>query len=504
MDSQAGSIVMQQQQSQILSNGNSNQCYASSSMLPSNSPTLENDSEMKATNLIINYLPQNMTQEEVHALFSTLGEIDSCKLVRDKQKMQVTVDTVVVAKTMTPGINQSREKYKRFLRHLSPNILSSGNKTASALLNLLRRKYIVHILLMIDGLCRADCQIFIASNPTSLFSLQSVNPSQSLGYGFVNYLRQEDAYKAVTSLNGLRLQNKTIKVSFARPSSESIKGANLYVSGLAKTMSQLDLEALFKPFGQIITSRILSDNVTGISKGVGFVRFDRKSEAEDAIEKLNGRIPAGCTEPITVKFANSPAANAQKTQLQIAQAASALMPLALLSSISATSGRRIGAGPIHHTPQAGRFRYTPLAGAPGTTTATTATTSSPELITTQLLQMAAATGTSTSPVQLAALANSTPCGSVVGTGWCIFVYNLPPETEDAALWQLFGPFGAVLSVKIIKDFSTGKCKGYGFVTMGQYEDAVTAITSLNGTQLGNRTLQVSFKSQVVSPASRKH
>lgn len=53
-------------------------------MLPSNSPTLENDIEAKATNLIINYLPQNMTQEEVHALFSTLGEIDSCKLVRDK------------------------------------------------------------------------------------------------------------------------------------------------------------------------------------------------------------------------------------------------------------------------------------------------------------------------------------------------------------------------------------------------------------------------------------
>ncbi|VDM95825.1 unnamed protein product [Thelazia callipaeda] len=395
-------------------------CYASSSNLRSNSPIMVNDNDTRATNLIINYLPQNMTQEEVRVLFSTLGEIGSCKLVRDK----------------------------------------------------------------VSG--------------------------QSLGYGFVNYVRQEDAYKAVTSLNGLRLQNKTIKVSFARPSSESIKGANLYVSGLAKTMSQVDLEELFKPFGQIITSRILSDNVTGISKGVGFVRFDRKSEAEKAIEKLNGKIPVGCTEPITVKFANSPAANAQKAQLQIAQAASALMPLAFLSSISSTSARRIGAGPIHHTSQAGRFRYTPLAGAPGTGTGTAATTSSPELITTQLLQMAAATSlnsildASTSPVQLAALANSTPSGSVVGAGWCIFVYNLPPETEDSVLWQLFGPFGAVLSVKIIKDFSTGKCKGYGFVTMGQYEDAVTAITSLNGTQLGNRTLQVSFKSQSMSPAARKH
>jgi len=36
---------------------------------------------------------------------------------------------------------------------------------------------------------------------------------QSLGYGFVNYHRPEDAEKAISTLNGLRLQNKTIKVS---------------------------------------------------------------------------------------------------------------------------------------------------------------------------------------------------------------------------------------------------------------------------------------------------
>jgi RNA recognition motif-containing protein len=35
---------------------------------------------------------------------------------------------------------------------------------------------------------------------------------QSLGYGFVNYHRPEDAEKAINTLNGLRLQNKTIKV----------------------------------------------------------------------------------------------------------------------------------------------------------------------------------------------------------------------------------------------------------------------------------------------------
>lgn len=36
------------------------------------------------TNLIVNYLPQTMTQEEMRSLFASIGELESCKLVRDK------------------------------------------------------------------------------------------------------------------------------------------------------------------------------------------------------------------------------------------------------------------------------------------------------------------------------------------------------------------------------------------------------------------------------------
>ncbi len=105
-----------------------------------------------------------------------------------------------------------------------------------------------------------------------------------MGYGFVNYQQADDASKAIQTLNGLRLQNKTIKVSrstvrlsiclqlikpflsqvsYARPSSEAIKGANLYVSGLPKHLAQPDLERMFASCGNIITSRILCDNITG-------------------------------------------------------------------------------------------------------------------------------------------------------------------------------------------------------------------------------------------------
>lgn len=43
------------------------------------------------TNLIVNYLPQTMTQEEVKSLFSSIGEVESCKLIRDKVTGELSV-----------------------------------------------------------------------------------------------------------------------------------------------------------------------------------------------------------------------------------------------------------------------------------------------------------------------------------------------------------------------------------------------------------------------------
>lgn len=36
------------------------------------------------TNLIVNYLPQTMTQEEIRSIFASIGTVESCKLIRDK------------------------------------------------------------------------------------------------------------------------------------------------------------------------------------------------------------------------------------------------------------------------------------------------------------------------------------------------------------------------------------------------------------------------------------
>uniref|UniRef100_A0A2K5QGX7 ELAV-like protein n=2 Tax=Cebidae TaxID=9498 RepID=A0A2K5QGX7_CEBIM len=284
------------------------------------------------TNLIVNYLPQNMTQDELRSLFSSIGEVESAKLIRDK----------------------------------------------------------------------------VAGH--------------SLGYGFVNYVTAKDAERAINTLNGLRLQSKTIKVSYARPSSEVIKDANLYISGLPRTMTQKDVEDMFSRFGRIINSRVLVDQTTGLSRGVAFIRFDKRSEAEEAITSFNGHKPPGSSEPITVKFAANP--NQNKNAQRFRWVGRAFSPMGV-DHMSGLSGVNV----------------------PGN----------------------------------------------ASSGWCIFIYNLGQDADEGILWQMFGPFGAVTNVKVIRDFNTNKCKGFGFVTMTNYEEAAMAIASLNGYRLGDKILQVSFK-----------
>lgn len=69
-----------------LSNGPTcnNTAHGSTTINNCSSPVDSGNTEDSKTNLIVNYLPQNMTQEELKSLFGSIGEIESCKLVRDK------------------------------------------------------------------------------------------------------------------------------------------------------------------------------------------------------------------------------------------------------------------------------------------------------------------------------------------------------------------------------------------------------------------------------------
>ncbi|KAH8245732.1 hypothetical protein KR038_002983, partial [Drosophila bunnanda] len=166
-----------------------------------------------ATNLIINYLPQDMSDRELFNLFSGCGPINTCKIMRD------------------------------------------------------------------------------------------FKTGYSFGYGFVDYKSESDSEDAIQKLNGFYVRNKRLKVSYARPGGMAIKDTNLYVINLPRNINDDMLDRIFSPYGRIVQRNILRDKLTGRPRGVAFVRYNKREEAQEAIKSLNNTVPEGGQQPIWVRLA---------------------------------------------------------------------------------------------------------------------------------------------------------------------------------------------------------
>ncbi len=72
----------------------------------------------------------------------------------------------------------------------------------------------------------------------------------------------------------------------------------------------------------------------------------------------------------------------------------------------------------------------------------------------------------------------------------LFVGNLPFQTGESELQELFARVGQVESVQVMRDMATGRARGFAFVEMGTEEEAARATEQLNQSQFGGRTIAV--------------
>ena len=72
----------------------------------------------------------------------------------------------------------------------------------------------------------------------------------------------------------------------------------------------------------------------------------------------------------------------------------------------------------------------------------------------------------------------------------LYVGGLPYSATESELTTLFAEHGTVESARVIADKFTGQSRGFGFVEMSSAEEAQAAITALNGSQMGGRSLTV--------------
>ncbi|XP_051768093.1 RNA-binding motif, single-stranded-interacting protein 1 isoform X2 [Ctenopharyngodon idella] len=122
------------------------------------------------------------------------------------------------------------------------------------------------------------------------------------GYGFVDFDSPVSAQKAVTALKTSGVQAQMAKQQEQDPT-------NLYLSNLPVSMDEQELENLLKPFGQVVSTRILRDT-NGVSRGVGFARMESTEKCDAVISHFNGKFiksssgMLGASEPLLCKFAD--------------------------------------------------------------------------------------------------------------------------------------------------------------------------------------------------------
>jgi len=71
----------------------------------------------------------------------------------------------------------------------------------------------------------------------------------------------------------------------------------------------------------------------------------------------------------------------------------------------------------------------------------------------------------------------------------MYVGNLPYSSSEDDVRDLFSQYGEVGDVNVVEDRETGRSRGFGFVEMEQAQ-AEEAMSNLDGTQFGGRTLKV--------------
>ncbi|XP_061082398.1 RNA-binding motif, single-stranded-interacting protein 1 isoform X3 [Conger conger] len=122
------------------------------------------------------------------------------------------------------------------------------------------------------------------------------------GYGFVDFDSPAAAQKAVSALKTSGVQAQMAKQQEQDPT-------NLYISNLPLSMDEQELEGMLKPFGQVVSTRILRD-ASGTSRGVGFARMESTEKCDAVISHFNGKFiktPPGVPaplEPLLCKFAD--------------------------------------------------------------------------------------------------------------------------------------------------------------------------------------------------------
>ncbi|KAL0731599.1 hypothetical protein Bca4012_027693 [Brassica carinata] len=317
-------------------------------------------------NVFIKNLDVSIDNKDLYDTFSTFGTILSCKVEldvsgRSKGYGFVQFEKVETAQAAIDKLNGMLLNDKKvFVGHFVRR--QDRTRSESVTVPRFTNVYVKNLPKEID-----DDELkktFGKYGGISSAVVMKDESGNSKCFGFVNFVRFEDAAVAVEKMNGVSLGEKVLFVGKAQKKSERVEelrrkyeqeklsrfekllGSNLYVKNLDDSVDDEKLKEMFSEYGNVTSSKVMI-NSGGLSRGFGFVAFSSPEEASKAMNEMNGKMVG--TKPLYIALAQrrEERRNHLQTKFSLMRPNGTMTPIPMPGFHHHPPGGAI-AGPPHH------------------------------------------------------------------------------------------------------------------------------------------------------------
>lgn len=260
-------------------------------------------------NVFIKNLDAAIDNKALHDTFAAFGNILSCKVAQDEHANSkgygfVHYETAEAANQAIKSVNGMLLNEKKvFVGHHIPkkDRMSKFEEMKANFTNI----YVKNI----DSETTDEefREMFEKYGDITSASLAHDNETgKTRGFGFVNYIRHEDAYKAVEELNDSDFKGQKLYVGRAQKKHEreeelrrqyeaqrqeksaKYMGVNLYVKNLADEIDDEELRKVFEPYGAITSAKVMRDTLPADGSETPAKKEDGEEKKEDESEEKDG------------------------------------------------------------------------------------------------------------------------------------------------------------------------------------------------------------------------